>query len=309
MLGSQGESRCSERTEDLDIDNLPPPPLEVLMDNSFENVQTKDTGKNLSSRGRPTLPKRNAMSQKLRASLQSVTVLPSKGNLCKGSVSMSPVRSTHQDTRVVKGGHHDSSHETDIESEEAASLYKQARKIIHLRHSSDSPTEKPTAEQSHRQLSSCQGDVEVSQKENNTNETVPNNACKNQTPATPTASKTGVLPSTPLLHRRLPSPPVLKSQPSTSTSSSPPVLRKLPTPPSAGQKHCQAPLQHDKTTYPFKATSPPASPKCSTGLEKTVVRTLQEYLVMLDQCFVWSHYHYLRLSLFLHPSPLRHGPP
>ncbi|KAL0170942.1 hypothetical protein M9458_035538, partial [Cirrhinus mrigala] len=157
MLSSQGESQCSERTEDLDIDNLPPPPLEVLMDNSFENAQAKDTGENATSRGRSTLPKRTAMSQRLRASLQSVTVLPSKGNLCKSSVSMSPIRSTHQDTRgVVKGGHHDSSYETETESEEAASLYKQARKIIHLRHSSDSLTEKSTTEQGHSQLSSCQ---------------------------------------------------------------------------------------------------------------------------------------------------------
>ncbi|KAF4102528.1 photoreceptor cilium actin regulator [Onychostoma macrolepis] len=271
MLSSQGESRCSERTEDLDIDNLPPPPLEVLMDNSFENEQTKDTGEHVSSRGRSILPNRTAMSQRLRASLQSVTVLPSKGNLCKGSVSMSPIRSMHQDTRgVVKGGHHDSSHETDTESEEAASLYKQARKIIHLRHSSDSPTEKHTAEQGHRQLSSSQGDVEVSQKENNTSKTVPNNACKNQIPAPPTASRTRVLPSTPLLYRRLPSPPVLKSQPSTSTSSSPPVLRKLPTPPSAGQRTLPStpatrqdhtPITVTGVTYPFKTPSPPASPK------------------------------------------------
>ncbi|RXN23164.1 putative protein C2orf71 -like protein [Labeo rohita] len=271
MLSSQGESQCSERTEDLDIDNLPPPPLEVLMDNSFENAQTKDMGENVTCRGRSTLRKRTAMSQRLRASLQSVTVLPSKGNLCKSSVSMSPVRSTHQDTRgLVKGGHHDSSYETDTESEEAACLYKQARKIIHLRHSSDSPTEKPTTEQGHRQLSSCQGDIEISQKENNTNETVPNNACKNQTPATPTASRTRVLPSTPLLHRRLPSPPVLKSQASSSTSSSPPVVRKLPTPLSAGQRTLPStpatrqdhtPITVTGVTYPFKAPSPPASPK------------------------------------------------
>uniref|UniRef100_A0A8C1CH67 Photoreceptor cilium actin regulator n=1 Tax=Cyprinus carpio carpio TaxID=630221 RepID=A0A8C1CH67_CYPCA len=271
ILSSQGESRCSERTEDLDIDNLPPPPLEVLMDNSFENEQTKDAEENVTSRGRSTLPKRTQMSQRLRATMQSVTVLPSKGNLCKGSVSMSPVRSkNHHTTGVVKGDHHDSSHETDAESEEAASLYKQARKIIHLRHSSDSPTEKLRAEQGHRQLSSCQGDIEFSQKENSTSESVPINACKNQTPATPTASRTRVLPSTPLLHRRLPSPPVLKSQPSSLTSSSPPVVRRLPTPPSVGQRTLQStpakwqdhtPITVTGVTYPFKAPSPPASPK------------------------------------------------
>ncbi|XP_059375378.1 photoreceptor cilium actin regulator-like [Carassius carassius] len=271
ILSSQGESQCSERTEDLDFDNLPPPPLEVLMDNSFENVETKDMEENVPSRGRSTLPKRTQMSQRLRATLQSVTVLPSKGNLCKGSVSMSPVRSKNHNTRgVVKVGHHDSSHETDTESEEAASLFKQARKIIHLRHSSDSLTDKLMAEQGHRQLSVCQGDIEVSQKENSTSESVPINAYKNQTPATPTAFRTRVLPSTPLLHRRLPSPPVLKSQPSSSTSSSPPVVRKLPTPPSTGQRTLPStpttwqdhtPITVTGVTYPFKAPSPPASPK------------------------------------------------
>lgn len=143
---------------------------------------------------------------------------------------------------------------------------------------------------------------------------------RTKTLGTPTASRTRVLPSTALLHQRLPRPPVLKSQTSTSTSSSPPVLRKLPTPPFAGQRTLPSTpaTRQDHTiitvtgvTYPFKAPSqsPPASPKVQCWSEKTVMMTLQEYLVMLDQCFVRSHHRYLRLSLFLHPSPLRHGPP
>ncbi|XP_052001009.1 LOW QUALITY PROTEIN: photoreceptor cilium actin regulator-like [Xyrauchen texanus] len=271
FVSGRGESQCSERTEDLDIDNLPPPPLEVLMDNSFENIQTKDTEENNTSRGRSTLPKRTAMSQRLRASLQSVSVLPSRGNLHKGSVSMSPARSLHQDTRRLrKGGPHDSSHKIDTENEKAASLYKQARKIIHLRHSSNSPTEKRTVEQDQSNLSSCSSDVEVKQ-ENSTNETESNSASRYQTPATPPVSRTRMLPSTPLLHRSLPSPPVFKSEPTSSTSSSPPVVRKLPTPPSAGQRimPSTSALQQDHTlTYPFKAPSPPTSPKvlqCTRG--------------------------------------------
>ncbi|XP_056332416.1 photoreceptor cilium actin regulator [Danio aesculapii] len=270
ILCGRGESQCLDRTDDLDIDNLPPPPLEVLMDNSFENVQTKEKCENI-SRGRSTLPKRTAMSQKLRASLPSVTVLPNRGNLVKGPVSMSQVCSTQIDTReVVKGAHFDSSHETDTESEEAASLYKQARKIIHLRHSSDSPMEKNTSEQDNRQLSSsCRGDV-GEQKDNSTNETMPNSACRSQNTVTSPVSRTRVLPSTPLLHRKLPSPPVLKSQPSSSTSSSPPTNRKLPTTPSAGQRTLPStpvvqqdhnPITMTGVTYPFKAPSPPASPK------------------------------------------------
>ncbi|TRY55544.1 hypothetical protein DNTS_003667 [Danionella cerebrum] len=259
----RGESCCSERTEDLDIDNLPPPPLEVLMDNSFENVQSKEKGENVSSRGRSTEPKRTAISQRLRASLQSVTVLPSKRNVRKGSVSMSPSRSIHQDTKdLVKVGHQDSSHETDTENEEATALYKEARKIIHLRHSSSSPTEKPAYEQSIRPLTTIQRGA-GERKDNSTNENVPNSS---QNSSTTPVSRARVLPSTPLLHRRLPSPPVLKSS---SSTSSPPPLRKLPTPPSVTQRNLPTtPMTQDpiisKTTtitFPFKAPSPPASPK------------------------------------------------
>lgn len=266
-LCGQGESQCSEMTEDLDFDSLPPPPLEVLMDNSFENIQSRNTGENSASRGRSTVPKRTAMTQRLRASLQSVTVLPSKKNFRKSSFSMSPVRTTHKDTRgVEKVGLHNSSHEKDVESEDA--IDKQTGKI-YLSHSSDSPTKQLTAEQGQINFSFCQGAVEVSKEENNTNKTVPNNVSRDQTPSTPPLSRTHVLPSTPLLHRRLPSPPVFKSQPTSTTFSSPSVVRKLPTPPSTGRiLPVSSAMQHDHkpsvisgVAYPFKAPSPPASPK------------------------------------------------
>ncbi|XP_055027314.2 photoreceptor cilium actin regulator [Misgurnus anguillicaudatus] len=261
-------SQCSEITEDLDnIDRLPPPPLEVLMDNSFENVQSKDTGENFASRGRSTQPKKTAMTQRLQASLQSITVLPSKGHFRKGSLSMSPVRT--QDNRGIgKDGHLDSCHETHIESEEPFSLYKQTRKIIHLRHSSNSPTKIPTAKQCHRKLSSPSCEIEVTQEEKITNETVPNSA--DPTPSTPPVSRTRTLPSTPLLHRRLPSPPVFISKPTSTTLTSLHVVRKLPTPPSTGQlilpitsdmQHDQNPSVMSGLAYSFKAPSPPASPK------------------------------------------------
>ncbi|XP_065144921.1 photoreceptor cilium actin regulator [Paramisgurnus dabryanus] len=253
-------SQFSKIKEDLDIiDSLPPPSLEVLMDNSFENVQAKDTGENFASRGRSTQPKKTAMTQRLQASLQSVTVLPSKGHFRKGSLSMSPVRTIHQDTRGIgKDGQHDFCHEPHIESEEAFSLYKQTRKIIHLRHSSNSPTKIPTAKQGHK----------LTQEENRTNETVPNSA--GPTPSTPSVSRTRTLPSTPLLHRRLPSPPVFISKPTTTALSSLHVVRKLPTPPSTGQlilpitsamQHDQNPSIMSGLANSFKAPSPPVSPK------------------------------------------------
>lgn len=268
---NQEESRTSERTDDFDLDNLPPPPPEVLMDNSFENFESSKTEESISRRGRSTIPKKTSISQRLRASMQSVTVLPSKGNVRKSSHSMSPARTVPQDLlAVVKNTQFDSNAEADLENEEAASLYKQARKIIHLRHSTASPIEKPTYEND--SIQTCL--------ENSTPETVPftsvgpvgHGAPGGQPPATPPVSKTRMLPSTPVLHRRLPSPPVFKKQP-VHPSPSPPVFRKLPTPPPAGQRTLPTtPIMRQEATpssissmsaviFPFKAPSPPASPK------------------------------------------------
>ncbi|KAI4883222.1 hypothetical protein NFI96_022608, partial [Prochilodus magdalenae] len=266
---NRGDSRTSDSTDDLDLDNLPPPPPEVLMDNSFENVDVGQT--DTARRGRSTLPKKTSMSQRLRASMQSVTVLPSKGGVRKSSLSMSPARSVPLDSSAgVKNSKLDSKPEVDLENEEAASLYKQARKIIHLRHSAASPTDKPAGENGNVK-SPAQTNVERKQGDKSAPETVPPTpVAGSQPPATPPVSRTRLLPSTPVLQRRLPSPPVFKKHP---TSSSPPVFRKLPTPPPAGHRTLpttpalrqevtpSSTSYTSATTFPFKAPSPPASPK------------------------------------------------
>ncbi|XP_072546297.1 photoreceptor cilium actin regulator [Salminus brasiliensis] len=268
------ETRTSERTDDLDLDNLPPPPLEVLMDNSFENVDVSKTDESMARRGRSTVSKKTSISQRLRATMQSVTVLPSKGNVRKSSHSMSPARTVPQDpSAVIKNTQFDSKPEADLENEEAASLYKQARKIIHLRHSTDSPTEKPGCENGSIKTCLTQRNEERKQEEKSSPETVPSTPLAgSQPPATPPVSRARMLPSTPVLHRRLPSPPVFKKQPAHSNSS-PPVFRKLPTPPPAGQRTLPTTpnMRQEVTpsstssmsavTFPFKAPSPPASPK------------------------------------------------
>ncbi|XP_007257349.3 photoreceptor cilium actin regulator [Astyanax mexicanus] len=278
------ESGTSARTDDLDLDNLPPPPPEVLMDNSFENFEATKTEESVSRRGRSTIPKKTSISQRLRASMQSVAVLPSKGNVRKSSHSMSPARTVPQELRaVVKNTQFDSKAEAELENEEAASLYKQARKIIHLRNATDSPIEKLAIESDSIKTCLTQQNMEKKQEENSTPETVPSTSVGpvgqggpvgpgGQPPATPPVSKTRMLPSTPVLHRRLPSPPVFKKQ-SVHPTPSPPVFRKLPTPPPAGQRTLSTtPNMRQETTpssasstsivtYPFKAPSPPASPK------------------------------------------------
>lgn len=269
-MNNQSESTALENQDDTDLDNLPPPPLEVLMDNSFENVEMSKTDEKFNRRGRSSLPKTTSMSQRLRTSMQSVTVLPSKGSVRKSSHSISPAQNIAlQPSGEAKNSQVASIPNADLRNEEAASLYKQARKIIHLRYSSNSPTEKPAADNDNIQQLT-QSNIERNQRDQKIPETVPSSATAgNQSPDVSAVSRTRMLPSTPVVHRRLPSPPVFKKQPISSSSSNPLTFRKLPTPPPASQQTVPTnPNSRDTTPsrisgiiHPFKAPSPPASPK------------------------------------------------
>ncbi|XP_064841439.1 photoreceptor cilium actin regulator-like [Oncorhynchus masou masou] len=268
---SSGVSSC--RTYDLDLESLPPPPLEVLMDNSFEGAQSltvSNVDDGIASRGRSPVPKRATASQKMRASMRSVSVLPSRGNLPQGSSSMFPARTVSASSRV---SHDEPQLDVDPETEEAATLYKQARKIIHLRHSSESPIEKghavPKRSSPNRAASGGrQGDDSPS-------ETVPpTSTISSQPPATPPVSRIRMLPSTPStpsgLHRRLPSPTTFRKQPTPPSTNSPPAIRKLPTPPPLQRRLPSPPASRkvltpnsssSDSTHSFKAPSPPTSPR------------------------------------------------
>lgn len=268
-MNNQSESTTLENQNDIDLDNLPPPPLEVLMDNSFENVEMTKMDEKMNIRGQSTMLKTAGISQRLRTSMQSLTVLPSKGIVRKSSHSISSARNIGlQPSGAAKNSQVASTSNAEPKEEEAASLYKQARKIIHLRYSSNSPTEKPASDNDNVQQLT-QSSIERNQRVNNIPETVPSSATTgNQSPDSPALSRTRMLPSTPVVHRRLPSPPVFKKQPIASSSSSP-LSRKLPTPPPASQQTLPTnPTTQAATSscisgviYPFKAPSPPASPK------------------------------------------------
>ncbi|XP_031686406.1 photoreceptor cilium actin regulator [Oncorhynchus kisutch] len=272
---SSGVSSC--RTYDLDLESLPPPPLEVLMDNSFEGAQSltvSDVDDGIASRGRSPVPKRATTSQKMRASMRSVSVLPSRGNLPQGSSSMFPARTVRRDISASSRVSHDERQlEVDPETEEAATLYKQARKIIHLQHSSESPIEKGHAVP--RRSSPNRAASGGRQGDDSPSETVPpTSTISSQPPATPPVSRIRMLPSTPStpsgLHRRLPSPTTLRKQPMPPSTNSPPAIRKLPTPPPL-QKRLPSPPASRKvltpnssssdSTHSFKAPSPPTSPR------------------------------------------------
>ncbi|XP_051251877.1 photoreceptor cilium actin regulator [Dicentrarchus labrax] len=276
------ESSSSEKNEYFDLDSLPPPPLEVLMDNSFESAQNLSTGvadEGATKVKKSPVLKRAAVSQRLRASVQSVTVLPSKGGLPQASKVVSFARTEQKDPSApLKVSPSDVQLEVDP-GDEKNSLYQQARKIIHLRHSSDSEklsttgvATNPSANQEESADINDGGNLSVPGP-NTTVSTVPlSSVVSSQPPATPPMSRGRMLPSTPStsssLHRRLPSPRSFKRQSTPTSSASPPANRKLTTPPAVQRRLPSPPVakqnilnSNSPNSYPFKAPSPPASPK------------------------------------------------
>ncbi|XP_034531341.1 photoreceptor cilium actin regulator [Notolabrus celidotus] len=264
------EFTLSEKNDDFDPDSLPPPPLEVLMDNSFESAQCLSAGVadegSAKARKSPLL-KRTAVSQRLRASVQTVTVLPSRGGLPQASKVSSLDKADQKDTSAPSKVSQPDAH---LEAErEKDSLYQQARKIIRQRHSSDSERMSTShvavnpadiqEEKRHGGILSVPGPHTT---------VPPSPVVRSQPTATPPLSRGRILPSTPStpssLNRRLNSPSNFKRQPTPPSSTSPPLNRKLPTPP-AIQRRLPSPSaakqNNSSISYPFKAPSPPASPK------------------------------------------------
>ncbi|KAM7404012.1 hypothetical protein PAMA_004433 [Pampus argenteus] len=275
------ECTSYEKTDYLDLDSLPPPPLEVLMDNSFESAQSlPDDGATKVSKS--PVVKRAAVSQRLRASFQSVPVLPSKGGLPQGSKVISPARVDQQVTSAQsKVSQPDVQAETDPQKEKSSTLSRQARNIIHLRHASDSQSEKlstsyvtanpPASKEKSTELQG-DGNLSVPGSYTTVSTVPPSSVASSIPPATPPMSKGRMLPSAPStpssLHRRLPSPHNFKRQPTPPSSDSPPVTRELPTTPAVQRRLPSPPVtkqnilnSNPPSSYPFKAPSPPASPK------------------------------------------------
>ncbi|KAK0133312.1 hypothetical protein N1851_031173 [Merluccius polli] len=259
------ESTSSDKTDDLDIDSLPPPPLEVLMDNSFEGAHSLATNGATKTAKSPVA--KRAVVSRLRASVQSVTVLPCKGNLPQLSRVPLLMRPDPSDT------------EMESEKAVAASAHKQARKIIHLQHSSESHSEDSSMTNCNSVPSYSKPAASLGEQERSLPDpefktaasTVPQTLVSNSQPSVTTPmSKVRMLPSTPsvpsTMQQRLTSPRSSRRQPTPPSSTSPLVSRKLPTPPPIHRRLPSPPVARQNvsnpvSSYPFKAPSPPASPK------------------------------------------------
>lgn len=273
------DSSSTEKTEYFDLESLPPPPLEVLMDNSFESVQNQPGGgtdEGAAKVGKSPVLKRASVLQRLRASGQSVTVLPSKGGPPQAPKVNSLPRADQKDTSAPLKGNLQDVQQDQGPEEEKDSLFQQARKIIHLRHSSDSARSlsdgrtNPSATVDESTDTQSGSDLSVPGPNTTVSAVPPSPAGRSQPPATPPMSRGRMLPSTPStpnsVHRRLPSPHTFKRQPSPTSSATPTVNRSLPTPPAVQRRLPSPPIAKQNnpkspSSYPFKAPSPPASPK------------------------------------------------
>lgn len=194
--------------DDLDVENLPPPPPEVLLDNSFQGTESIPGNEKTyqDSKSLPASNKRHELSQRLRTSVQNVELLPNRASMKPRGIS--PIHPIRQDA-IMGMKEEEQKHEPALYLD--SSLYQQACKIIHLRNAAES------LEQSGRghlpQKSEindiCEGDMTCS---------LPVIA--------PPVSRVRLPPSCPSVHHRFPSPPVLRPQSSSSRPSSPKTITR-----------------------------------------------------------------------------------
>lgn len=254
------ESTTPGKPDDLDLDSLPPPPLEVLMDNSFESAQSLSGGAavdGVTKVGKSPVLKRALLSQRLRASVQSVTVLPSKGGLPQASKVIYPARADQEDTSALsKASQPDVQPGTDPGMGKD-SLNQQSRKVTPLRPSSDCQSVATSVSQAESKDIRDGSNLSVPGLSPTASTVPPSATVTTEPPATPPVSRGRMLPSTPSTpsssHRRLPSPHNFRMLPTP-----PAAQRRLPSPPVAKQNIVTS---NSASSYPFKAPSPPASPK------------------------------------------------
>lgn len=224
--GNNNNNSWPEGRDDLDADNLPPPPPEVLMDNSFQSTEDpgdEDEAQQDSDRGRATAHQRPAVSQRLRASVQNVAMLPNRGSVRQRSLCVSPAHPIRQDAVLGAQAGHDPEPlpdtEPDPEKEQATTHYRQARKIIHLRNAAEYPVKRNEVEHGMRGPSPLRAGAGQRPGSCDPYETE-TYRCSLPVIAPP-VSRVRLPPSCPSVHHRYPSPPAFRPQPTSRPSSRP----------------------------------------------------------------------------------------
>ncbi|NXT53792.1 PCARE regulator, partial [Pluvianellus socialis] len=266
---------------DEDIENLPPPPPEMLMDTSFELSEPQETarieGNSSEDAKKPAKTefhtiKRSQVSPKMKASLQYMDLLPSKSISGPSAITNKGLRNTEAEDEKLQRyslelnptNVHIPSQEEILATQrkEAADLYKQTHKIIPLQnlsevskpHSNSSESKEPNSPATSVQYQK-HGSPD-SFRRNEKGSAFSRRVSPTRTPSSPPTEKQLFSPAT---HHRHSLQAVSNSQLSSPTMQrkpSPPSSPRVPSPPS--QKKMPSPPPHRKPL------SPPMSHKQSS---------------------------------------------
>ncbi|NWR28812.1 PCARE regulator, partial [Tachuris rubrigastra] len=290
-LAELGKMDMKEETDE-DTENLPPPPPEMLRDTSSENLsepeETSRTEENSSEDAKkPTkiefhTNKRSQVSPKMKASLQSIDLLPSKN-------IGSPSAMTNKGLKTTRSGDEKlpryslelnptnvriPSQEEILETQrkEAADLYKQTHKIIPLQNPSGVSKPHSDSSESKEPNSPVPSQKQSSPDSLRRNEKVSPFARRVSPTRTPPSSPTEKRIFSPPAHHRhslqafsnmQPNSPTTPRKPSPPSSprmpSPPPLQKKMPSPPPQ-RKPLSPPVGHKQSSpAPHRLGGSPAS--------------------------------------------------
>ncbi|XP_017295140.1 uncharacterized protein LOC108249976 [Kryptolebias marmoratus] len=199
---------------DLDVDNLPPPPLEVLMDKSFQSnegqPQSEEQLQEDPVQYLPVINQKTGIYQRRKITIQNVNILPNRANMKPRSLTIRSTGFVGPDT-VTRVQHEELQLETDVdqETEKANNLYQQEGKIIHLCNATKYPDKT-----SYVQF------VQARMGQRFENQTCESEMSSCSLPVTtPPVSRVRLPPSCPSVCHRFPSPPAFKPQSTSGFSS------------------------------------------------------------------------------------------
>ncbi|XP_065488924.1 photoreceptor cilium actin regulator [Caloenas nicobarica] len=291
-LAAELSKKDAKEEADEDLENLPPPPPEMLMDTCFDLSEPEETarieGNSSEDAKKPAktelhAAKRAQVSPKMKASLQSIDLLPSKNISGPSVITNKGLRNTGAGDKKLQRyslelnptNVHIPSQEEILETQrkEAADLYKQTHKIIPLQnpsgvskpHSNSSECKEPNSPATLVQYQK-QGSPDLLRR-NEKGSAFARRVSPTRTPPSPPMEKQ--LFSPPTHHRRSlqacsnpqPSSPTMQRKPSPPTSPrvpSPPSQKKLPSPPPQ-RKPLSPPTGHKQSSpTPYRMLGSPA---------------------------------------------------
>ncbi|XP_010302176.2 photoreceptor cilium actin regulator [Balearica regulorum gibbericeps] len=292
-LAAELSKKDTKEETDEDIENLPPPPPEMLIDTFFHLSEPEEMarieGNSSEDAKKPTktefhATKRSQVSPKMKASLQSIDLLPSKNISGPSAIANKGLRNTGAEDEKLQRyslelnptNVHIPSQEEILASQrkEAADLYKQTHKIIPLQNPSGVSKPHSTSSES-KEPDSPATSVQY-QKHSS-----PNSLRRNEKGSAfaRRVSPTRTPPSSPPTEKRLfgspthhrhslqafsnpqPSSPTMQRKPSPPSSPrmpSPPLQKKLPSPPPQ-RKPLSPPVGHKQSSpTPHRLLGSPA---------------------------------------------------